>query len=169
MVFTVDWMQAFGMTETANETRSPIIASWVLLVGTCLLALVPFVGFLAWIIGGVTILIAVVLGIVVISKGGTWSGITILIASLVVVPLFIAFAPIVTSIIAGVAIEEKAPGTFTTPIESPTEAIEGVEDAGDEAADSESEEAGEGGGGAGTGATAESSAASATLEAPANE
>ncbi|MDF1849289.1 MAG: hypothetical protein P1U85_00535 [Verrucomicrobiales bacterium] len=93
------------MNPQANDLRSPIIASWILLIATCLIAVVPFLGFLAWIIGGVTIIIAMILGVVVIAKGGTWNGIFILVASLLFVPLFVLFAPIATSLITGAALE----------------------------------------------------------------
>lgn len=93
------------MNEKVNELRSPIVASWILLFVTCLIAIIPFLGFFAWILGSVTILIALILGVVVIAKGGTWNGVFILLASLLVVPLFVFFAPIVTSLITGAALE----------------------------------------------------------------
>ena len=93
----------------ASEIRSPIAASWVLLIGTCLLALIPLIGFLSWFIGSVTITIAIILAIVVISKGGTWDGIFILLASMIFVPVFLFFAPILSTFIAGVWLDTHSP------------------------------------------------------------
>lgn len=113
-----------------SEIRSPIVASWVLLIGTCLLALIPLIGFFAWIIGGVTILIAIVLAIVVISKGGTWHGIFILLASMVFVPIFIFFAAILSTLIFGAAVEgQKSPRESSPTIEHTTGASDSAADA----------------------------------------
>lgn len=116
------------MNPQANELRSPIIASWILLIATCLIAIIPFLGFLAWIIGSVTILIAMVLGVVVISKGGTWNGIFILVASLLFVPLFVFFAPIATSLITSAALENYSEESAETSASIP-ESLEAGEEA----------------------------------------
>ena len=106
------------MDSTTSNTRSPIIASWILLIATSVLAIVPFIGFLTWVIGVVSVLILIVLGIVVISKGATWNGIFILMASLLVMPVIIFVGPIISSLIAGAVLDD--------PDSDPPPAIEGA-------------------------------------------
>ena len=83
--------------------------AWFLLIGTCIFSLIPVVGFLAWIVGGATILIAIVLAVIVLTRGGTTQGVMILLASLLGVPLFILLAPIVTTAIFSDAIDVQTP------------------------------------------------------------
>lgn len=94
------------MDSSPSSTRSPIIASWIILIATCSLAIVPYVGFLTWVIGAISELILIILAIVIISKGATWHGIFILLASLVVMPVIIFLGPIISSMIAGAALND---------------------------------------------------------------
>lgn len=95
-------------TVDPREIRSPIIASWVLMIATCILAVIPFLGFSAWIIGAVTVPIVMVLAIVAIAKGGTWSGIFVLLMAMIVVPVVIGFGPIISTLITAAILDEKS-------------------------------------------------------------
>jgi hypothetical protein len=72
-------------------------AGWTLLSLCCVASLIPGLGFGVWLIAAPLLLITFVLGIIAISRGGTLHGILILIASLIVVPIFVFIAPIVTT------------------------------------------------------------------------
>ncbi|MDF1813255.1 MAG: hypothetical protein P1V20_13745 [Verrucomicrobiales bacterium] len=86
-----------------NETRqrkpggSAVFWSWFLLITTCIIAVIPFVGFLSWIIGLATIAIVTILAIITIGEGGTTRGVLILLAAYIAVPLFIFIAPMASS------------------------------------------------------------------------
>ncbi len=129
-------MQYPAADQRASEVRSAVIAGWVLLAVTCGISLIPFLGFVAWVLGSVTIVIAIILGIVAISKGGTWHGVFILLASLIGVPVFILIAPFVTTMLTGAALEsgkEQVEGEVS---------VEVLDDSGGvEAGDSESQAA----------------------------
>jgi hypothetical protein len=66
------------------------LASWALLALCCIASLLPG-------LAGPILLITFVLGIIAISRGGTVQGVLILLASLIVVPVFVFIAPIVTT------------------------------------------------------------------------
>ena len=73
------------------------LASWALLALCCIASLLPGLGFGVWLVAGPILLITFVLGIIAISRGGTLQGVLILLASLIVVPVFVFIAPIVTT------------------------------------------------------------------------
>src|SRR5215510_10716352 len=91
------------LTETAvvlhsdKQNRSLIITSWVLISLVCLISMVPFLGFASWFIAGPILFIALVMGIIILCRGGTLPGLAILLTSLLVAPFFIVVAPFVTS------------------------------------------------------------------------
>lgn len=76
-----------------------MIASWGILSIICALSAIPAIGFLAWIIATPVIFIAVILGIVTIANGRTMHGVMILLASLIVAPVIIMVAPVVSTAI----------------------------------------------------------------------
>jgi hypothetical protein len=82
-----------------RQTRSLVIASWVLIAIVCFISLVPFVGFGSWLIAGPVLFITLVMGIIVLSRGGTLPGVFILLTSLIVAPVFIVVAPFVSSLL----------------------------------------------------------------------
>jgi uncharacterized protein DUF4339 len=73
------------------------LASWALLAICCIASLLPGLGFAVWFVAGPVLLITFVLGIIAISRGGTLQGMLILLASRIVVPVFVFIAPIVTT------------------------------------------------------------------------
>ncbi|WP_245559596.1 SH3 domain-containing protein [Luteimonas mephitis] len=76
-----------------KKSSSASVASWILLVFACAGAMLPVAGFGMWLIIGPILLITLVLGIVAITQGNTVSGVMIILASLIVVPLFVLLAP----------------------------------------------------------------------------
>ncbi len=80
-----------------NDYHGPAKASWIILAVACGAAAVPFLGFASWLIAGPLLTITVILGIVVIARGGTGHGIAILLATFVGAPVFILVAPFVSS------------------------------------------------------------------------
>jgi uncharacterized membrane protein len=83
--------------QQKKDYKGAVIGSWVMISLTCLVALIPGVGFLTWFIGVPILLITFILGIIVLSKGGTMQGVVILLMSLIVAPIFLMVAPILTT------------------------------------------------------------------------
>lgn len=83
-----------------KRSSGAVTASWILLVFACAGALIPGLGFAMWAIIAPILLITLVLGVLAISKGQTISGVMIILMSLVVVPVFVAIAPFVGTLLA---------------------------------------------------------------------
>ena len=92
--------QVFAAPNPPRESNSASIAAWILLVLACIGACIPGLGFGVWIIIVPILLITLILGIIAISKGSTWNGVWIILASLIVVPAFVVLAPIVSTALA---------------------------------------------------------------------
>jgi uncharacterized protein YdbL (DUF1318 family) len=90
---------ATGAPRTEGQTRSLVIASWVLIAAVCFISLIPFVGFGSWLIAGPILFITLIMGIIVLSRGGTVPGLCILLSSLIAAPIFIIVAPFVSSLL----------------------------------------------------------------------
>ncbi len=82
-----------------RQNHSLIITSWVLIALVCLLAVVPVFGFTSWVIAAPILFITLVMGIIVLSRGGTIPGLFILLVSLIAAPVFIFVAPFVSSLL----------------------------------------------------------------------
>lgn len=85
--------------QPAKEFKGLARASWILIFLVCGLAVVPFIGFGTWLIAGPVLLVTFILSIMVLSRGGTLPGILILFTSIIVAPIFIAFAPFISSLL----------------------------------------------------------------------
>lgn len=91
--------------QQASSHRGVAIAAWIMIGLTCLVALIPGVGFVTWLIGGPVMLISLILGIIVLSKGGTIQGILILLATFIFLPIFLLLTPLVMTGLAAAALE----------------------------------------------------------------
>lgn len=95
--------------------KNLVLISWVLLSLTALLSIIPLVGCITWVMLIPVFITTVILGVLTIQRGGTTAGILILIASVVVLPLFTLIAPIVTTAlfgaITGAGDTRKKPGS----------------------------------------------------------
>jgi hypothetical protein len=103
-----------------------VIASWLMIGVTCLVSLIPGVGFLTWLIAAPILLVTFVLGIVALNKGATTQGILILLASVIAAPVFLFVAPILTTTAAvtgaaatAASVAESATPSFSPSDESP--------------------------------------------------
>ena len=97
-----------GLAPTASAAATPqpgyknlVLISWVLLGVTALLSVIPVVGCITWVMLIPVFITTVVLGVMTLQRGGTTQGILILIASVVVLPLFTLVAPILTTALFG--------------------------------------------------------------------
>ena len=72
-------------------------ASWILIFLVCGVALIPFLGFASWLVAGPIFLVTFILSIMVIARGGTLAGMLLLITSIIVGPVFVTFAPFISS------------------------------------------------------------------------
>ena len=73
------------------------LTGWTLLSLCCIASLIPGLGFGVWLIVAPVLIVTFVLGIISISRGGTLQGVLILLATLIVVPVFVFVAPILTT------------------------------------------------------------------------
>jgi hypothetical protein len=89
---------AYAAPQTPQQNpKKLILASWLMIGFTCLVALIPGVGFLTWILGAPILLVTFIMGILTLSKGRTMQGVAILLVSLIAAPIFLVVAPIVTT------------------------------------------------------------------------
>ena len=82
------------------------LTSWLFVGIFAVLAVVPFLGFLGWILVWPVMLVVVILAIMILTRGGTAQGIVLILISIFVLPFWAFFAPVISSVIASPAIEE---------------------------------------------------------------
>lgn len=85
------------------SARKSLVWGWCLVGGACALAIVPFIGMFAWFIGPPLIVAGFVLSIIAMCKGRTGGGVVLLLFSMIVAPVTIIFAPIISSFIGAAA------------------------------------------------------------------
>lgn len=110
---------SIGGQVLMQSPKKVILAGWLLIGVTCLVALIPGIGFLTWLIAAPILLVTFILGIVALNKGSTTQGIMILLASLIVAPLFLVVAPIVTTALAVGGGAAAAASTVASELEVP--------------------------------------------------
>ena len=99
-----------GMSSS-QDYKGAALAAWIILGLLCFVAMIPAIGLLTWFVAIPILVITFIIGIVVLSKGGTLSGVLILLASLIVVPAFVMIAPVVsTTVFAAFAAESDLVG-----------------------------------------------------------
>jgi len=82
------------------------LIGWILLGITLVISFIPILGCGSWVLVWPVAVAAIILGIVVITRGGTGHGIALIIASIVVVPVALV-APIVSTSLLGVGDQAK--------------------------------------------------------------
>lgn len=117
--------QAPQQNHQANPKKL-ILASWLMIGVTCLVALIPGVGFLTWIIAFPVLLVTFILGILTLTKGRTMQGVMILLTSLIAAPVFLVVAPIITTAGAVAASDSGSGGSFSSSDDSASSASEAV-------------------------------------------
>ena len=80
------------------------ITSWILMIVTCLLSIIPVIGFATWVIAFVVIPLVIIFGIVILTRGGTGQGIFLLICAIVIMPVFLLVAPLASTLVLGVSL-----------------------------------------------------------------
>jgi len=80
--------------------KKVVLAAWLIIGATCLVALIPGVGFLTWVIAAPILLVTFILGFVALNKGSTTHGVIILLVSLIGAPLFLFVVPFITAALA---------------------------------------------------------------------
>jgi hypothetical protein len=102
--------------------KSLVLISWGLIIATALLSIIPVLGCASWILFVPVFIACVVMGIVILNRGGTRDGALILIASILVLPAFTFVAPIVTTALFGTitGTSSTTSDTRTTPAATPT-------------------------------------------------
>jgi hypothetical protein len=83
------------------------ITSWILMILTCLLAVVPVIGFASWVIAFVVIPLVIIFAIIILTRGGTGQGIFLLICSVILMPAFLFLAPVVSTLVLGASISAQ--------------------------------------------------------------
>jgi len=96
------------MPVPKSEYASPAKAAWVLIFLTCGIAAIPFLGFISYLLAWLFLVPAFILSIVVMAKGGILEGITTLVFSVIIAPIFVVIAPFIASSLAMNSIEESS-------------------------------------------------------------
>lgn len=76
------------------------VTSWVLMALTCLIAVIPVIGFASWAIGFVVIPLSIVFAIIILNRGGKGQGILLLIFAVLLVPGWLLIAPMISTLVA---------------------------------------------------------------------
>lgn len=74
----------------ASGTRTLALVSWVLMGLTFVVSLIPFVGCGAWVLGAPVAIAAIVMGIIILTRGRALQGGVTILAGLLIVPLCFA-------------------------------------------------------------------------------
>jgi hypothetical protein len=93
--------------QPIQSYKGMAVASWILLGLTALLSIVPVLGFVAWFLALAVVPVALILGIVILTRGGKTQGTLILVTSVVVLPAFILIASLTSTLILGAAVSER--------------------------------------------------------------
>ena len=93
--FGVRTMQRHQTSD--RHYASLIFTSWKLIGLACLISIVPVFSSATWFIAGPILFISLVMGIIVLSRGGTVPGLIIVLISVVTAPICIAVAPLLSS------------------------------------------------------------------------
>ncbi|MHA3769920.1 hypothetical protein ACXR0O_00105 [Verrucomicrobiota bacterium sgz303538] len=81
--------------------------AWLLIILACGLAMLPFLGFISWLVATPVLTATLVLSIMVMYRGGAIQGGILLALSVVVAPLFIFLAPTLSSTVGMAALMAK--------------------------------------------------------------
>jgi len=93
--------------QPVQSYKGMAVTSWILLGLTALLSIVPVLGFGAWLLALIVVPIAVILGIIILTRGGKTQGALILVTSVLVLPVFILVASLSSTLILGAAVSER--------------------------------------------------------------
>ena len=83
------------LPKAPSPWRSTAKTAWLLMALAGTFAIIPGVGFLAWIVGPPLLFIVFIQGIIVMSRGGAGEGSAILLAAIIGMPIWLFTAPVV--------------------------------------------------------------------------
>lgn len=83
------------------------VTGWVLIILTCLLSVIPVLGFGSWLLAVIVVPLAVVFAIIMMSRGATGHGIFLIIAAVILMPLFIFIAPMISTVVLGASVSAQ--------------------------------------------------------------
>jgi hypothetical protein len=83
-----------------SPTRTLSMVSWILLGITVAVSFIPLVGCGSWILVWPVAIVAIILGIIIMTRGRTGQGILIILAAIVVVPIAL-IAPVISTALLG--------------------------------------------------------------------
>ncbi|PYJ12092.1 MAG: hypothetical protein DMF06_00630, partial [Verrucomicrobia bacterium] len=92
---------ATASVATAPQSyKALVVTSWILLGLTFVVSLVPVLGCGTWVLVWPVALATLIMGILVLNRGGKSPGILLIVASVLIVPLVLV-APVVTTLVLG--------------------------------------------------------------------
>jgi hypothetical protein len=83
------------------------VTSWILIVLTCLFAIIPVIGFATWIFALVVVPLTLIFAIIILTRGGKAQGIFLIIASVILMPCFLLIAPVVSTVLLGASVSAQ--------------------------------------------------------------
>ena len=96
-----------GVTpQPIQSYKGMVVTSWILLGFTFVISLVPILGCGSWILVWPVAVATLIMAIVILTRGGKTQGVALIIASVLIVPLAL-IAPVVTTAVLGVSINER--------------------------------------------------------------
>ncbi len=90
------------VAQQQQNGRRCIFWGWILVGSCCLLAIIPFVGLLAWFVGPPLLIAALILAIIGMASSQPGRGVFLLLFTLIVGSLTVALGPLVSSFLAAV-------------------------------------------------------------------
>jgi hypothetical protein len=94
-------------TVPAKSYKGMAITSWILIFFTCLLAVVPVLGFGSWVLALIVVPLTLIFAIVILTRGGKAQGIFLILASVIFMPCFLLVAPLVSTLLLGAKISAQ--------------------------------------------------------------
>lgn len=77
------------------------------MIVTCLLAIIPVIGFATWVLAIVVIPLVIIFAIVILTRGGTTQGIILLFCAIILMPGWLFLAPVVSTLVLGASVSAQ--------------------------------------------------------------
>lgn len=90
-----------------------VLVSWLFLFLLTAFSSIPFLGLASWLVAIPVLLMTFVFSIIILSNGRTINGIFLLVSTVVLVPIYIAFAPLVATAVASYLMTGECEITIT--------------------------------------------------------
>jgi hypothetical protein len=91
----------------AKSYTGMAITSWILILLTCLFAVVPVFGFAMWAAALIVVPLTLIFAIVILTRGGKAQGILMILASVIFMPCFLLVAPVISTLVLGASISAQ--------------------------------------------------------------